>query len=219
MIHAICIKWGHKFSNDYVNKLFRGIIHNTSKSFIFSCFTDNAQGFDENINAPPLPMNVGTWFNKISLYNEELYSGKNQIFFFDLDTVITGNLDEIFEYRGDFMILRDFYRAKGYGSGLMSWRPPAVNHMWTAYTQGTTCPGGDQGWSEIHYPNADIWQEQYPEQIISYKIHIRDGGRQRVHNFTQHPGTLESSRIVCFHGKPMPHDVHEPWMEKHWYQL
>ena len=215
MIHVICIKFGTKYSSEYVNKLFRGISRNTSKEFLFTCYTDNSDGISTPISVKVLPFYTGDWHSKIGLYNEKLYNPEDQIFYFDLDTVITGNLDEIFEYRGDFIILRDFYRANGYGSGLMSWRPTAVNHMWKNF-HGGKCRNGDQGWCEEQYPGADIWQEEFPEKVISYKVHIKDCGKIRNPNFTNNSGTLESSSIVCFHGKPLPHEVKEPWMLENW---
>ena len=214
MIHCICIKFGTKYSAEYVNKLFRGIIRNTSKEFLFTCFTDNTNGLDI-VDARPLPLSRNDWFAKIGLYNKELYNENDQIFYFDLDTVIVGNLDEIFEYSGNFMILRDFYRRNGYGSGLMSWRPDAVDHMAKNY-RGQRCPHGDQGWCEQQYKNADIWQEKYPEKVISYKVHIKGNGRVRP-GWTQHGGSLNTASIVCFHGRPWPHDVRtESWMVEHW---
>ncbi len=217
MIHCVCIIFGTKYNNEYVNRLFRGIQRNTSKEFLFTCFTSlTARWLESDIRWRGLPLQRNDWFAKIGLYNKELYKPEDQIFYFDLDTVITGNLDEIFEYSGDFIILRDFYRINGYGSGLMSWRPHAVHHMYQNY-QGTKCAQGDQGWVEEQYPGADIWQEVYPEKVISYKVHIVNKGKQPNPKFTKYNGTLDTASIVCFHGRPLPHEVAElDWMKKHW---
>ena len=219
MIHCICLKFGTKYSPEYVDKLFRGITRNTSKEFLFTCFTDNSSGILEapNINTAPLPLDTGDWFSKIGLYAADLYDPVDQIFYFDLDTVIVGDLDRIFEYSGDFIILRDPYNKHRYGSGLMSWRPHAVNHMFKNFTRGYTNRRGDQGWCEEQYPNADIWQEKYPNMIISYKVHIKGSGAIHNSNWPQHYGTLDTASIVYFHGRPMPHEVaHLPWMRTHW---
>jgi hypothetical protein len=215
MIHCICIKFGAKYNSEYVNKLFRGIKRNTTKEFLFTCFTDNSDGLDSAIEIKSLPLVRNDLFAKIGLYNKELYNENDQIFYFDLDTVIVGLLDEIFEYSGDFMILRDFYRRNGFGSGLMSWRPHAVDHMAKNY-RGQRCAHGDQGWPEQQYPGADIWQKQYPEKVISYKVHVQNKGRNRP-GWTQHGGSLQTASIVCFHGRPMPHDVANlDWMQENW---
>ena len=216
MIHCICLKFGSKYNSEYVNKLFRGIKRNTSKEFLFTCFTDQNEGLLKEFDNQMLPIQTGDWYSKIGLYNQELYDQNDQIFYFDLDTVIVGNLDEIFEYSGNFAILRDFYRANGYGSGFMSWRPALVNHMWKNFTRGYKSRFGDQGWCEEQYPNADIWQKMYPEKVISYKVHIQNNGRIRP-GWTQYGGNLNTASIVCFHGRPMPHQVAGlNWMIEHW---
>lgn len=217
MIHCICIKWGSKFSPEYVNKLFRGISRNTSKEFLFTCYTDNTDGIIKEVKCKSIPYFTGDWYSKIGLYNEELYNAEDQIFFFDLDTVIVGNMNEIFSYTGNFIIVRDFYRKDGFQSCFMSWRPHAVNHMWKNITREYKSRVGDQGWPEEQYPNADLWQEQYPEKVISYKVHILNNGKQPNTNFTKHGGTLETASVVCFHGRPLPQDVANlNWMKEHW---
>jgi len=216
-VKIICIKWGTKYSAEYVNKLFRGIRNNTSKEFSFVCYTDNWKDITHpEIEIEPLPYSTGTWYNKIGLYNQDLYLPDDQVFYFDLDTVITGSLDDIFSYKGNFAILRDPYNKNLYGSGIMAWRPSSVNHMWENYTQGYKSPRGDQGWCEEQYAKADIWQEMYPEKLISYKIHIKGKGILS-NRWAQHKGNLKSSSIVYFHGNPLPHQVTElPWMKEHW---
>ncbi len=217
MIKIICIKWnGRKqFNDEYVNKLFRGVQRNTSKEFSFMCFSNDATNLDSAIEQKPITNFTGDWFSKISLYNKELYNENDQIFYFDLDTVIIGNIDDILSYEGDFAILQDFYRKKGYGSGFMSWRPHAVHHMYQNY-RGQKCRHGDQGWCEVQYPGADLWQNMYPQKVISYKIHVIKDPRLRP-EWTNNPGTLETASIVCFHGRPRPHDVVNLfWMKEHW---
>jgi hypothetical protein len=45
--------------------------------------------------------------------------------------------------------------------------------------------------------NIDRWQELVPDQVFSYKAHIRDRA------------VPPSARVVCFHGKPRPWEVEE----------
>jgi len=220
MIHVICIQWDTKYSDEYVTKLFRSIKRNTSKGFLFTCFSDkyktNHNIIDE-VDVQPLPVNVRSWFNKVGLYNKNLYNLNDQIFYFDLDTIIVGDLDEIFEWNANYIILRDFYRPDGFGSGLMAWAPEAVHHMWEKFTPTSQSRHGDQGWPEIHYPTAEIWQEKFPNKIISYKVHVQGKGILRSPHHTNHPGSLETASIVCFHGRPSPHEIiREPWVQEHW---
>jgi hypothetical protein len=116
-----------------VEKLYNSISRNTTRDFKFTCFTDKWADIKAPIEFRNLPINTGDWFNKIALYNQDLFHVDDQIFYFDLDTVIVGDLDEIFEFTGDFILLRDFYRRDGFGSGLMSWKPDSVHYMWKRF--------------------------------------------------------------------------------------
>ena len=218
MIHVICTKWGIMYPSEYVNKLFKGIQRNTTKEFSFTCFTEISNGIEHpEIKVEPLPNYTGDWYSKIGLYNKDLYSKDDQIFYFDLDTVITGSLDEIFDYKGNFIILKDPYNNDKYGSGLMSWQPEAVAHMWDNYKVGYKHPRGDQAWCEEQYPGADLWQDFFPNKIISYKANIRDSARPKRSYQTQDKGNLDTASIVYFHGKPRPHEVRNlEWMIKNW---
>jgi len=213
MIKIVCIKWdGKDYNAEYVNRLYRGIKRNTSVDFSFICFADHPTGLQEEIDYKPLPVNLGNWYNKIALYNKEHYSPEDQIFFFDLDTVIVGSLDDILKYEGNFIILRDFSRPKGYGSGLMAWKPEAVHHMWEKFTPTWKSNLGDQGWPELHMPKADLWQVVYPGKVISFKVDVmKRPWRNMISN-----GNIEEASIVCFHGTPKPRNCTHPEVLKHW---
>ena len=102
----------------------------------------------------------------------------------------------------------------------MSWRPAYANFLHESYPRHYKCKYGDQGWLEEKRKelNPDIWQEEFPYKVISYKVHVQDKNKLRNPTFTNNPGTLDSSSIVCFHGKPLPHEAlpKEKWMEEHW---
>ena len=212
MLDIVCIIWGNLYSDDYVDKLYRSIKRNTTHSFSFTCFTDRIRPLQSEIVQKPIPFFTGDWYSKIGLYSKELYSS-NQVFYFDLDTVIVGSLDDIFSYTGNFAVLEDFTHSNNYGSGFMSWKPEAADYMWTDFTHGWSHKFGDQAWCQKSYPNADFWQRLYPEKVISYKVHIA----KSMHSSVSHGGSLDTASIVCFHGRPNPHEVtSEPWIQQHW---
>lgn len=122
-INVICIKWGTIYSADDVNKLYAGIRRNTSRDFNFYCFTDNKAGLDANIIAKPLPkLNVP---HKTNLLNYPKTAGLcddhlggltgQRVFFFDIDSLIVGNLDELFAYPKEdkFYIINDWQNRTG----------------------------------------------------------------------------------------------------------
>ena len=58
--YVVCMKWGNKFDNSYVNRLYNLVSKNLTLPFKFICFTDNSDGFNSDFirsgpchNAPP----------------------------------------------------------------------------------------------------------------------------------------------------------------------
>jgi hypothetical protein len=125
--------------------------------------------------------------------------------FFDLDTVITGQLDQIASYDGIFATLRDFYRPNGLQSSVMAWQAGGYSTAYWETFERAGCPmddpGGDQAWLERVYIVPDLLQEKYPDLFVSYK---------------QIKGPPPKASVVVFHGKPRPHEVLTGWVPEVW---
>ena len=188
---------------EYVNILFDSIRRNSMhEDTKFICFTDDPTGVDSYIECRALPGNLNGWWNKLYLFSKEANLGNGQVFFFDLDTIILGPIDDYLDYTGPFAILRDFYRPDGYGSGLMSWH--GHTGIWEKFVDAG-CPdleGGDQIFIERVQPAARL-QDICPG-IYSFKQN--DCERWPPHD----------AKIVCFHGTPRPHEVKGNWVELIW---
>lgn len=97
------MKWGPRYNADYVNKLYAGILRNTTWKITFYCFTDDSNGLHPDIKIEKLEEGWKRWWGKVTLFNYELPGRK---FYIDLDMIITGNLDRLFAYEGEFATLR-----------------------------------------------------------------------------------------------------------------
>lgn len=209
MLNIVCVKWGTKYSADYVNILLDMVARNLPEKveFRFVCFTDNAEGLHKAIRVKELPGGLTGWWNKLYMFKHGHFDEGDRILYFDLDTVIVGGLDELAAYEGKFTILRDFYRGgKTYQSAVMAWKANHCCYLWDDFLEAGSPqddPGGDQSWIEDHLHNALLWQELYPHAFASYKVHARNG-------------IPKDAKVVCFHGKPMPHEVTEGWVPKVW---
>lgn len=223
MLQIICVKWGDLYGPEYVNILADMVLRNISDkvNLKFICFTDNPQGLDPDIDIRELPGNLEGWWNKLYLFKNGLFPDGDRILYFDLDTVITGSLDEIIKYDGDFAILRDFYRPDGLQSSIMAWEAnlPKLNYIWMSYEADggfhmpSNDPRGDQGWIEdiakptwLHGFNKitpDIFQKIYPQFFVSFKVHA----------YFDIP---KNAKIVVFHGNPRPHEVTQGWVPHIW---
>lgn len=202
-----CVKWGSMYSAEYVNILYDMVCRNLSNKVAgkFVCFTDDPTGLDEGIETRFLPEGLDGWWNKLFLFSAEAFKPGEHIVYFDLDTVITGSIDEIVKYGGDFAILRDFYRPLGFGSGVMAWEAGLHNYLWDDFkAEGfPMLSDGDQEWIEQRlHSKPDLFQVIYPQVFFSYKASC-------ISIFPKH------CKVVCFHGEPKPHNA-GGWVDYIW---
>ena len=106
-INFVCIKWGDKYSPDYVNNLYNMVKKNYTKEFTFTCYTDNAEGIVADCF--PIPddgvLHPDHWFGKESycwdrakflVFNSHKWLGyEGKWCYFDLDVIIQNNIDDI----------------------------------------------------------------------------------------------------------------------------
>lgn len=196
---------------EYVLRLYDMVIRNLPEGFkgTFTCFTDNPKGLHAGIDARPLPTpGLEGWWNKLALFQPGLFPAGDRILFLDLDTLITGPLEKVVAYDGPFAILRDFYRSAGLGSCAMAWEAGSeiATAIWDGYVaEGLpqSDPGGDQVIIERHLSHYELWQNVFPGDFVSFKVDARFG-------------IPEGAKIVCFHGRPRPHEVNVPWVHQVW---
>ena len=76
----------------------------------FVCFTDDPSGLNDGIEVLPLPDGgFQGWWNKVSLFRDDLGDIGEKFLYFDLDVVLTGNIDQMLRYDSDFAIMDNDY--------------------------------------------------------------------------------------------------------------
>jgi hypothetical protein len=218
MINIVCFKWGTLFSAEYVNKLYNAVERNVTVPHTFTCFTENPEGVE--CNTQPFLNALPTWWYIIGLFNRD-HGFEGKVLYMDLDTVITGNIDHIISLDTDFAITEDFYRPKGLQTTFIMWKPEWGYYLWDKYLQvAPSNPGphfmrGTNGFIETYTKDkdVDIFQDEFPSEFISYKVHIKDK-HKRMRDL---PGNIDTAKIICYHGKPRPHEMRNlVWMKEHW---
>lgn len=209
----VCVNWGNYCGRgaEYVNKLYDMVRRNLPDGYPgrFVCFTDNNDGLSEYVDAQALPEGIAGWWNKLALFSPDLFAEGERIVYLDLDTVITGSLDEIITYDGEFAVLRDFYHPERVGPGVMLWRDGFGAEIWNSYERAgfpTDLPLGDLSWINKHFAETDykphILQDLFPQQFVSYKAHAQ-------------LAIPKGAKVVCFHGEPRPHEA-GGWVDYIW---
>ena len=78
--------------------------------------------FKRNVEVFPLPelsVDLGgpeRGWNKLAVFAETLYDLKGKVLCLDLDLIITGSLDDLFDYPGEVMIIKDWIKKDGTGN-------------------------------------------------------------------------------------------------------
>lgn len=208
MLNIACVKWGDKFSPDYVNILYDMCRRNLPEGYKgrFVCFTDNPDGLDEGVDVEELPSGLIGYWNKLALFQEHAFEKGDRVLYLDLDTIVIGKLDDIVKYEGDFAILRDEYRGSGtFQSSIMAWEAGKYTFLWDRWVEGgrPEIIATDQAWLEQTVPQATILQDVFPDCFKSYKLHCK-GFPPR------------GTKIVYFHGVPTPEDCNDFWVKDIW---
>lgn len=227
MLDVICWKWkpnpGYrsKFSVDTVNVLRRMVARNLSMPHRFSCITDDSKGIDPEVRVIPLWNDFSNVPSPSGAHNPSCYRRLRmfapdaveligeRIVSMDLDTVITGSLDPLFDRPEDFVIWggqsvqpKQKILFNWYNGSLMMLRAGTRTQVWDKFdpkrspmeAHRANSRGSDQGWITYCLGKGEaIWTDK--DGVLSYRSHIAVNGNRLP------PG----ARVVNFHGR------NDPW--------
>ncbi len=233
----LCMKWGTLYSAEYVNVLFSACRAFMRGSFRFVCLTDDPQGLAEDIEHYPIPdiglepadYYHGAW-PKISVFSASLYGLSGRALFIDLDSVICGSLDDMFDYDGELVAIdsQPWGRRPGgprTGTGVFSFNLGALPDL-VARISKNRATVVEKYKIEQDYVHGELENIQYWPQswIRSYKYHLRRP--PIVSWFFDAKTPPESAKIIAFHGRPRPIELIRPesdrryklvsWMQDYW---
>lgn len=225
-----CVKQGSKYSSNYVNVLKNMVSRNLSLSYEFVCFTDDTQGLDKDISVVELPKNIQGWWNKLYIFEKSCFR-KGVVLYLDLDIVVSGNIDKLFEWcPNNWCIIRDFTKVmrpdcKKYNSSVIRFNSGELDAIWTQFQKQKTTAirkyHGDQDFIYECNKDAKLWPDNW---IQSWKWQIRS-------DKTLEPNGVKGNRsfrriehvippgdccITVFHGDPKPHNCKDPWVIDNW---
>lgn len=178
----------------WVERLYRGFERNLTQPFEFILYTDRLREFTvpvTQVRLPKVEPNYGHCILPYRMGRPMILTG--------LDTVITGNIDHLAEYcltAERFACPRDPYYPHQVCNGV-ALVPAGHEHIGLEW-EGAN----DMVWVRKYSPL--VLDDLFPEQIVSYKGHVRQHG-------------LGDARIVYFHGEEKPHQLaHLDWVRQHW---
>lgn len=231
-INCACVIHGSVYSWIYVERLYNMLLRNLSRPVTLHVYTEP----DRHVPNPFVKhelIDLGIagpkkgWWYKIQLFNDQHYSGP--LLYFDLDTVITDNIDWITEQSLDyFWAPRDFKKLwrpshAGINSSVMWWDTTKFSFVWDHF-QTQSLP-----WLQRRYPGDQDYLSdtinnnrlRYLDEtkIRSWKWECVDGGWDFKKRQSKAPNTgthLNGASVLVFHGQPNPCDVRDPVILTNW---
>lgn len=184
---ALVYKTGGEYTAEYVNRLADSL----QPFGNVTCLTDSPASL--KCNQLPLVMDLPGWWSKLELFAR---FRKGRTVYFDLDTVINGDISPLLHMPGPFAMLSDFYKPERAASGVMAWDGDYFRifdnfHPSFMAKYRTPAKWGDQGWISDQIGPVMRIQDECPGLVASYKAHSE---QQR-----------QAAAIVCYHGQPRPH--------------
>lgn len=200
MLSVFSVYWGDKYDPSYVYALRDMVAKHLHTPHKFFCIT-SAELPDINTIEPAVDW--PGWWQKLQLwrlnYGPSLY--------FDLDVVITGPLDYLLPFTQHAIAAPANWAQSGHGgiqSSVLVWNGNNPHPYFLAKQQWPEI--SERLWGDQEFL-TEVYGDNYVKlpRIYSYKYHCM--GK---------PLPKDCS-VVCFHGKPDPHEVNEAWINTQQY--
>lgn len=157
MLNVVCVlRHGGKVGYDasWVEKLQNSVSRNLSIPHRFVCLSDVDVPCDRIPLESTSELKSPGWWAKMQLFKPGLFDGP--VLYFDLDTVITGNLDELVQTitaQDDFLMEYD-YHFKISSSAILYWNGD-YSHIYHEYMKDT-----------VYYENEYSVENQGPDRQV-----------------------------------------------------
>jgi hypothetical protein len=184
---------------------FRHVLYAENPSFFDNRYTRS----QKNLLVKPLG-EISKWrgcMPKLEAFNNDP-DLQGQVFVFDLDNVIAGNLDELLAYRGGFLTCMDPLpgRENKVGGNIVSFPAGTMSHVYRLVMENhvkydAICKGSERYLLD-HFLEAgvmsqcDYIQNLFAGLICSLKLDLASGNRSPEH-----------MKILWLHGQPRPHKL------------
>ena len=232
------MKWGSKYGPEYVDRLYGMVARNLARPFRFVCLTDDAAGIRGEVVCAPIPKlpriaqpKERGWL-KIASFSPELAGLLDEtVLYLDLDVVVMGALDPLFEHPGDFPMVRDWYhqlRVVG-NSSVYRYRPSDRHALFETFCNDADAivlriRNEQEFLSEYLQARGELgfWPKAWCQ---SFRVSCLAPWPLRA---WQTPKAPDDCRVLIFHGEPKPTEAligrpgvlqtfrPAPWIESYW---
>lgn len=201
MLTVACVlRSGGVYTPEWVRRLRRGVEKHLPAPHRFLCLSDVPVDCDRM----PIESDWPHWWPKL-----ELFAIPGPVLYFDLDTIVVGDLTPLVSNPG-FWMVGDYLRRGRSNSTAMFWSDDRryilnafrsrAEELMPKYDRRRDGRIGDQAFIEDMVPD----RQHFPKKlVVSYKKHAREG-------------VPSGAAAVAFHGKPKPNEIKHGWVAEAW---
>lgn len=232
-IDCACVIHGDGYSWQYVDRLYNMLVRNLTPAVRLHVYTESTRIVpapyvkhsltDWSISGPKK-----AWWYKLQLFNPAHHAGS--LLYFDLDTVIVGNIDWMWKSNTkNFWAIRDFRylwrtNSMGINSSAMYWDTTKYSFIWDHFSNANFKSISNQYRGDQDYLTYIIPDNQRrlfdTNRIKSWRWECLDGGYdfQKKCHFTPGTGTNfpPETSVLIFHGSPKPNEIQDTIVLEHW---
>lgn len=215
--------WGDKWSPIYAERLHCGLARNLTLPFHFILITD--QKINYTVETRPINKKLQPLLElpgclaRVSMFDAKWQKsiGANRgdrIINVDIDAVITGSLDVLFDRDEEFIIMQGYNQTNPcpFNGSLWMFRAGERHDVWDEFSLENFAKFNvpihsipdDQGWLHSRFPNAAAWTVH--DGVYAFKK-IGWFGRRRMPC---------NARFVAFPGRDPAKYPECDWIKKHW---
>ena len=200
MTKFACVWTGSKYPVQYVEHL----RDNLPGELI--CYTDRDYVPDGVRAVDVRLLGLSGWWAKMALFNPR-YRPADRVIYFDLDTVIAGDITPLVNLDVDFGVCANFTRRAGvktwpcnYGSCVMSFRRGWGREVWRAFTRDQS------GWMQRAGTYGDQWvvEKLKPDAVLLQDV-LPDA-----------TGGNPGASVIIFAGNHKPDNCRVEWIRELW---
>lgn len=214
-----CVRTGERYSPEYVYRLKKGVEKHLFRAHRFVCLTDRPNEL-EDVETMQVPPGLTGWWGKMALFHPSWREGE-KVLYFDLDTVIVGDLAPLAFLQAPFGICENFTRLAGntqwpcrFGSCVMMLGLGFGGDIWEAFRKRQhelmLNRFGDQKVIE------QLCKELVHEPVLLQRV-LPAGYFVSYRDLPRHPDKPPTgAAVVIFAGHHKPHNTSIAWAKDAW---
>lgn len=222
MLYVVAYSWGNKYTPEYVDRLRRGVARNLKAEHRFALVSDDGREVEgcESWRIPDEDLHLTTipgCLARLRLFDPAYLAshGASKVIVIDLDTVVTGPLDDVFDRPEPFVIFQGCNSVNPCPYNGSTWMLEAGYRpdVWSDFSLEAAAKTPfylfpeDQSWMAHKLPGAAGWTVGPKSGLYGFK----------KRNWPHGEKLPSDARLVTFVGSRDPGKfLHVDWIERHW---